>query len=359
MPPKKAAVTSLLLERAGTRKLAARPATLAEALAKAATAFSLPAGTVALEALLAGAWAEVLDDAWGLPVLASQDPLVLRVADKAGVLAKVAQKKQKSKRAISSDEDDSDDGHVCSKARLDKRVPTPAAIMAAPRASSSVSRRGLRSSDAGFDQTPLPIFAAASSPNNRITVTIFTVSGSEGLQVKCLRTTPFSKVFHAYANKVGRDRQELRFVSDGQYLQDNDTAEALEMEDDDTWLAQLVQTGGKPVICTPLTLDLHSTTMLTPRRRPLPARAAFPRPGRPHPRPSVELLGTVSRRTASPLEGARGWLRRVLDRLREARRRARRVLDGPRALVPLLGSDDDFHTAFSNASPHFLANHCL
>jgi small ubiquitin-related modifier len=52
------------------------------------------------------------------------------------------------------------------------------------------------------------------------------------------------KIFNAYASQLGVDRKSLRFVFDGQAVNDTHTPNMLEMEDGDQLDAMAEQVGG-------------------------------------------------------------------------------------------------------------------
>jgi small ubiquitin-related modifier len=72
------------------------------------------------------------------------------------------------------------------------------------------------------------------------------VVNADGNEVffKIKRTTQLKKLMEAYCKKVGIDKGSLRFLYDGRPLQDDKTADDLEMENDDVIDAMVEQTGG-------------------------------------------------------------------------------------------------------------------
>ncbi|KAG7441699.1 ubiquitin-like protein [Guyanagaster necrorhizus] len=70
-------------------------------------------------------------------------------------------------------------------------------------------------------------------PNAPINVKVVTSSGEE-VFFKIKRSTKLSKLQGAYASKVGKDVATIRFLYDGNRIQEDDTPESLEMEDNDT-----------------------------------------------------------------------------------------------------------------------------
>jgi len=67
---------------------------------------------------------------------------------------------------------------------------------------------------------------------------------AEELDFKIKTTTKFSKVFENYCNRRQIDRHSVRFFLDNIRIQDDDTAERLEMEDGDEIQCHLEQLGG-------------------------------------------------------------------------------------------------------------------
>ena len=53
------------------------------------------------------------------------------------------------------------------------------------------------------------------------------------LQFKVLRNAPLKKLMNVYCERLGLSRQQLRFLYDGNRIQDNDTPMKFEMEDND------------------------------------------------------------------------------------------------------------------------------
>jgi len=76
-----------------------------------------------------------------------------------------------------------------------------------------------------------------------INVKVVSSSGEE-VFFKIKRTTKLSKLQGAYANKVGKDVNSIRFLYDGSRINDEDTPESLEMEDNDTIDVMVEQVGG-------------------------------------------------------------------------------------------------------------------
>ncbi|KAJ9099718.1 hypothetical protein QFC20_005596 [Naganishia adeliensis] len=71
----------------------------------------------------------------------------------------------------------------------------------------------------------------------------FTFYGNE-VFFKIKRTTKLNKLKNAYADRVGKQVNSIRFFYDGRRVQDEDTPESLELEDGDAIEVQLEQVGG-------------------------------------------------------------------------------------------------------------------
>ncbi|KAK0200145.1 ubiquitin-like protein [Desarmillaria ectypa] len=80
-------------------------------------------------------------------------------------------------------------------------------------------------------------------PNAPINVKVVTSSGEE-VFFKIKRSTKLSKLQGAYASKVGKDVATIRFLYDGNRIQEDDTPQSLEMEDNDTIDVMVEQVGG-------------------------------------------------------------------------------------------------------------------
>lgn len=76
-----------------------------------------------------------------------------------------------------------------------------------------------------------------------INIKVLTSSGEE-VFFKIKRNTKLSKLQVAYANKVGKDVSTIRFLYDGNRINDDDTPATLEMEDNDTIDVMVEQVGG-------------------------------------------------------------------------------------------------------------------
>lgn len=79
--------------------------------------------------------------------------------------------------------------------------------------------------------------------NQTINVKVVSAMGDE-VFFKIKRTTKLSKLQGAYASKVGKDVNSIRFLYDGTRINDDDTPATLEMEDNDTIDVMVEQVGG-------------------------------------------------------------------------------------------------------------------
>jgi len=77
-----------------------------------------------------------------------------------------------------------------------------------------------------------------------INIKVLTSSGEE-VFFKIKRNTKLSKLQAAYANKVGKDVGTIRFLYDGNRINDEDTPASLDMEDNDTIDVMVEQVGGR------------------------------------------------------------------------------------------------------------------
>ncbi|KAI0245443.1 ubiquitin-like protein [Lactifluus subvellereus] len=79
--------------------------------------------------------------------------------------------------------------------------------------------------------------------NETINVKVVSATGDE-VYFKIKRNTKLSKLQGAYANKVGKDVGSIRFLYDGNRINDDDTPATLEMDDGDTIDVMVEQVGG-------------------------------------------------------------------------------------------------------------------
>ncbi|KAN0118959.1 ubiquitin-like protein SMT3 [Russula decolorans] len=76
-----------------------------------------------------------------------------------------------------------------------------------------------------------------------INIKLFSSLGEE-VFFKVKYTTKLSKLLGAYANKVGKDVNSIRFLYDGKRFNDDNTPASLEMEDDAVIEVMVEQLGG-------------------------------------------------------------------------------------------------------------------
>ncbi|KIM63112.1 hypothetical protein SCLCIDRAFT_1214405 [Scleroderma citrinum Foug A] len=83
--------------------------------------------------------------------------------------------------------------------------------------------------------------------NAPINVKVVSSSGDE-VFFKIKRNTKLSKLQGAYANKVGKDVASIRFLYDGNRINEDDTPSSLDMEDNDTIDVMVEQVGGSTLL---------------------------------------------------------------------------------------------------------------
>jgi len=95
-----------------------------------------------------------------------------------------------------------------------------------------------------YDQAPAennePKVEDANAPIN---IKVLASSGEE-VFFKIKRNTKLSKLQGAYANKVGKDINTIRFLYDGVRINEDDTPASLDMDDNDTIDVMVEQVGG-------------------------------------------------------------------------------------------------------------------
>ncbi|KAN0060071.1 SUMO protein smt3 [Thecaphora frezii] len=79
--------------------------------------------------------------------------------------------------------------------------------------------------------------------NEQLNIKVKDVNGNE-VFFKVKKNTRLHKLKLAYADKMGKPVNSVRFIFDGQRIGDDDTAETLGMEDSDEIDAMIEQTGG-------------------------------------------------------------------------------------------------------------------
>ncbi|KAJ2932697.1 hypothetical protein H1R20_g4401, partial [Candolleomyces eurysporus] len=98
----------------------------------------------------------------------------------------------------------------------------------------SDNEHGMASQDGGIKQE---------DPNATINIKVVSSTGEE-VFFKIKRSTKLSKLQGAYASKVGKDVSSIRFLYDGERIQEEDTPASLDMEDNDTIDVMVEQVGG-------------------------------------------------------------------------------------------------------------------
>ena len=88
-----------------------------------------------------------------------------------------------------------------------------------------------------------PDEAGGGGANEQITIRVKDQTGEETM-FKIKKSTKMSKVFSAYAQRKGVDAAALRFLLDGERINDTDTPKMLELEDEDQIDCVLQQVGG-------------------------------------------------------------------------------------------------------------------
>ncbi|CAL1702519.1 unnamed protein product [Somion occarium] len=83
----------------------------------------------------------------------------------------------------------------------------------------------------------------AEDANAPINIKVVTQTGEE-VFFKIKRSTKLSKLQSAYAQKVGKDVGSIRFLYDGNRVNENDTPASLDMEDNDAIDVMVEQVGG-------------------------------------------------------------------------------------------------------------------
>ncbi|KAL4262024.1 hypothetical protein AB1N83_005955 [Pleurotus pulmonarius] len=79
--------------------------------------------------------------------------------------------------------------------------------------------------------------------NATINIKVASSTGEE-IFFKIKRSTKLSKLQGAYANKVGKDVGSIRFLYEGERINNDDTPASLDMEDNDTIDVMVQQVGG-------------------------------------------------------------------------------------------------------------------
>jgi small ubiquitin-related modifier len=88
-----------------------------------------------------------------------------------------------------------------------------------------------------------PDEAGGGGANEQITIRVKDQTGEETM-FKIKKSTKMSKVFSAYAQRKGVEASSIRFLLDGERINDTDTPKMLELEDEDQIDCVLQQVGG-------------------------------------------------------------------------------------------------------------------
>ncbi|KZO97266.1 small ubiquitin-related modifier [Calocera viscosa TUFC12733] len=83
----------------------------------------------------------------------------------------------------------------------------------------------------------------AEADSSTINVKVVTSTGDE-VFFKIKKNTKMSKLKGAYAQRVGKDVQTIRFLYDGERLGEDETPSSLDMQDGDTIDVMVEQVGG-------------------------------------------------------------------------------------------------------------------
>jgi len=88
-----------------------------------------------------------------------------------------------------------------------------------------------------------PEGSASTSTSEPITIRVRDQTGEE-TYFKIKKTTKMSKVFETYAQRKGVQSNSLRFLLDGERIQNDQTPKQLDLDDQDQIDCMLEQTGG-------------------------------------------------------------------------------------------------------------------
>eukprot|EP00818_Percolomonas_sp_WS_P001850 CAMPEP_0117439286 /NCGR_PEP_ID=MMETSP0759-20121206/2488_1 /TAXON_ID=63605 /ORGANISM="Percolomonas cosmopolitus, Strain WS" /LENGTH=96 /DNA_ID=CAMNT_0005230999 /DNA_START=142 /DNA_END=432 /DNA_ORIENTATION=+ len=91
--------------------------------------------------------------------------------------------------------------------------------------------------------TPAPTPAPTQEDSEHINIRVCSADGSETF-FKIKRSTPLRKLMDAYCKRQGLSRDSVRFTFDGNRIGDNETADTLEMDQNDSIDCLVEQTGG-------------------------------------------------------------------------------------------------------------------
>jgi small ubiquitin-related modifier len=100
--------------------------------------------------------------------------------------------------------------------------------------------------DEGKNEDNKPVATNSDQKAEHINLRVVSQHGAE-VYFKIKQNTQLKKLMSAYCERQGQQSQAIRFVYDGNRLQETDTPEKLGMADDDVIDAVLAQTGGMNV----------------------------------------------------------------------------------------------------------------
>ncbi|EJD06164.1 ubiquitin-like protein [Fomitiporia mediterranea MF3/22] len=80
--------------------------------------------------------------------------------------------------------------------------------------------------------------------NAPINIKVLSAQGEE-VYFKIKRSTKLSKLQTAYAHKIGKEVSTIRFLYDGERINEDDTPASLDMEENDTIDVMVEQVGGR------------------------------------------------------------------------------------------------------------------
>jgi len=98
--------------------------------------------------------------------------------------------------------------------------------------------------NAPTQENELPVEPKAEDANTPINIKVVSSTGEE-VFFKIKRNTKLSKLQLAYAQKIGKDVGTIRFLYDGDRINEEDTPQSLEMEENDAIDVMVEQVGGR------------------------------------------------------------------------------------------------------------------
>ena len=96
------------------------------------------------------------------------------------------------------------------------------------------------------DPTNSEMKAEPSSEDSHLNLKVMAQDGSV-VQFKIKRRTPLKKLMSAYCERMGKQMNSLRFVFDGNRINEDDTPSTLDMTDDDQIEVFQDQIGGRRI----------------------------------------------------------------------------------------------------------------